>query len=67
MYESGVMTVNNYAAEIWGFKDFHCCKKVQNRAMRYYLGVHKFAPIVGMQGDMGWLAVRLRRYKCMVN
>jgi hypothetical protein len=67
MYESGVMTVNNYAAEIWGFKDFQCCKKVQNRAMRYYLGVHKFAPIVGMQGDMGWLAVRRRRYKCMVN
>ena len=61
------MTVNNYASEIWGFKDFQCCKKVQNRAMRYYLGVHKFAPISGMQGDLGWLSVRYRWYKCMVN
>ena len=67
MYDAGVMTVNNYASEIWGFKDFQCCKKVQNRAMRYYLGVHKFAPISGMQGDLGWLSVRYRRYKCMVN
>ena len=46
---------------------FRTVKMVQNRVMRYYLGVHKFAPISGMQGDLGWLSVRYRRYKCMVN
>ena len=67
MYETGVMSVCNYSAEIWGFKDFQCCKNIQNRAMRYYLGVHKYAPIAGMQGDLGWLATKFRRYICMVN
>ena len=27
MYETGVMSVCNYAAEIWGYKDFKFCKK----------------------------------------
>ena len=53
MYESGV--VNDYAAEIWGFTIF-----VQNRAMCYYLGVHKFTPIVGMQGDFDGCRVNIR-------
>ena len=62
MFDSGVMSINNYAAEIWGFKDFQACKKIQNRAMRYYLGIHKFAPIAGMQGDLGWMSVRFKRF-----
>ena len=61
MYETGVMSVCNYSAEIWGFKDFQCSKNIQNRAIRYYLGVHKYAPIAGLQGDLGWLATKLRR------
>ena len=61
------MPVANYASEIWGYKDFQCCRNIQNRAMRYYLGVHKFAPIAGMQGDLGWLSVKYVRYKYMVN
>ena len=26
-----------------------------------------FAPIVGMQGDFGWLSPRYRRFKCILN
>ena len=66
MYETGVMSVCNYSAEIWGFKDFQCCKHIQNRAMRYYLRGHKYAPIAGMQGDLGWLATKFSRYICRV-
>ncbi len=67
MYETGVMSVSNYAAEIWGYKDFQCCKNIQNRAMRYYLRAHKFAPIAGVQGDLGWFSVKFRIYKCMIS
>ena len=67
MYNTGVITVNNYAAEIWGYKDFSVSKNSQNRAMRYYLGVHKFAPIAGMVGDFGWMSPRFTRYKCILN
>ena len=35
--------------------------------MRYYLGVHKFAPIAGMVGDFGWMSPRFIRYKCILN
>ena len=29
--------------------------------MRYYLGVHKFVPTLGVQGDMGWYEPEIRR------
>ena len=67
MYNTGVITVNNYAAEIWGYKDFSVSKNSQKRAMRNYLGVHKFAPIAGMVGDFGWMSPRFTRYKCILN
>ena len=37
-------------------------KKIQNRAIRYFLGVHKNAPILGLQSEMGWLNVKFRLY-----
>ena len=39
---------------------------IQSRAMRYYLGVHRFAPIAGMYGDMGWMKPYMGRYICMI-
>ncbi len=34
--------------------------KVQNRASRFFTGVHKYAPILGHVGDMGWTSNRGR-------
>ena len=39
-----------------------CCNKIQNRAMRYYLGLYTKAPITGMQECMGWILSKYRRY-----
>ena len=66
MYNAGVTAISDYGAEIWGFKNFSFNNNVQNRAMRYYLGVHRFAPIAGMLGDFGWLSCKYRRYICML-
>ena len=30
--------------------------------MRYYLGVHRFAPIASLQGDFGWLQIWMLNY-----
>ena len=60
LYYAGVTSVSDYNAEKWAYKKFAFCNNVQNRAMRYYLGVHKFAPISGMQGDFGWLSCKYR-------
>ena len=34
--------------------------------MRYYSGVYKFAPIVGLQVDFGWLSCKYRICLCMM-
>lgn len=48
----------NYAAGIWGFIK---SKTIQNRAIQYVLGVHKFSPSLAIQGDMGWNPVKYDR------
>jgi len=52
----------NYGAEIWGFKDYAVCNNVQVKAMKYFLGVPKGAPNVGVQGEFGWLKPRHERW-----
>ena len=52
-----------YGSSIWG-KEKPChAEIIQNKACRYFLGVHNFTPIPALQGDMGWLPVKHR--KCL--
>ena len=66
LFESGVLPILNYGSEIWGFGNFPKCDSIMNRAMRYFMGVHRFAPTDGVQGDMGWMSLRYRRYIAML-
>ena len=34
--------------------------------MRFFLGVHKFTPTIGLQGDMGWVSLSVDRHVSMV-
>ena len=52
LFETGVLSILNYGAEIWGYGNFPKCDNVMNRAMRLFLGVHRFAPTAALQGDM---------------
>ena len=45
-----------------GFQNFPKSDMVQNRAIRYYLGVHLFTPILALNGDMGWPISLHRRW-----
>ncbi len=60
LYESLVAPVTDYGSAIWGYKGYKDLDKVQNRAARFFTGVHKFAPIAGYVGDMGWVSNRGR-------
>jgi hypothetical protein len=66
LYESCVVPVADYASEIWGFKNFNKANIIQNRAMRIFLGVHRFAPVAGLEGDMAWLSPQYRRWLNML-
>ncbi len=60
LYESLVAPVTDYGSAIWGYKGYKVLDKVQNRASRFFTGVHKFAPIMGHVGDIGWISNRGR-------
>ena len=61
LFVSHIIPILHYSACVWGFKQYGQCDIVQNKAMRIFLGVHKFAPILALQGDMGWHPCTLRR------
>ena len=54
------------SSEIWGYCKADECERIQYRAIRYFLGVHKFCPIPALTGDMGWPSCRERRFKAMI-
>ena len=68
LYDMCVTPIIDYSSEIWGYKNYCKTNVVQNRAMRIFLGVHRFAPVAGLEGDMAWLSpqFRIRRWLKML-
>ena len=64
--ETAVYPVVDYGAEVWGGLKNANTDNVQLKAIRCFLGVHQFAPISGILGDMGWLPSEYRRKICML-
>jgi len=62
LFESCVCPVMDYASGVWGYEEFAKPSSVQHRAARVFLGVHRFVPIPALEGDIGWLAPRYRRW-----
>jgi hypothetical protein len=62
LFDSCVCPVVEYVSGVWGFKKFKNIDMLQNRAARIFLGVHKFTPILVLEGDTGWLSPRYRRW-----
>ncbi len=55
LYHSGIVPVMDYCAGVCGYRKHSSCSNIQNRAQRYFLGVHQKAPILALDGDMGWI------------
>ena len=62
LYESCVCPIMDYSSAVWGFGNFDKIDAVQYKAARSFLGVHKFAPKLAVEGDMGWLAPQYRAW-----
>ena len=65
-YESYVCPVLDYSSEIWGYINAVKIDSVQNKAMRVFLGVHRYAAIQMLEGDMGWFPSKTRRKVSML-
>ena len=67
LYNACVVPVLDYCSSVWVFKSYQNIDNVQNRTMRYFLGVHRFTPILAMVGDTGWLPSVYRRWLAMLH
>ena len=62
LYDTMVQPIISYGAAIWGQKSFGVINAVQQRAMKFFLGVPKRAPNAGVIGDMGWIDPNTRSW-----
>ena len=62
LYDSLVVPVQDYGAEIWSIVKSKTAEKNHERAMRYYLGVHNLTPLPALYVEMGWSAVKYRHH-----
>ena len=62
IYFSTVVPITDYAAGVWGFKAYDEHDKLQNRAIRTFLGLGKSTCLLAMEAETGWLSPRYRRY-----
>ena len=65
LYDSVVYPVISYGAGIWGCKSYLCINAVQNRAMRFFLGVEKYTPVAALEGEMGWEPSFIKQMTCI--
>ncbi len=61
LYDACVTPIMDYGSSVWGYKEYSKCNTVQNRAIRAFLGVHRFAPNIAIHGDTGWATPIIRR------
>ena len=66
LYNSCVVPVMDYCAGVWGYPSFDKPQVVQNRALRSFLGVHRFTSTAAVSGDTGWIPPVVRRHVAMV-
>ena len=62
LYNTGVTPILDYGAGIWGYKSFSNIDAIQNRAIRFFLGTHRFASNIAINGDVDWMECGVRRH-----
>ena len=62
LYESCLVPVMDYCSSIWGYNDNDKLDKIHMKAIRCYLGVNRYAPKAGIEGEIGWTPPKIRRH-----
>ena len=56
----------DYSASVWGFKNYPKIITVNNRILKYYIGVHKCTSTPVIQGDTSLIPPHIRRKLSML-
>ncbi len=66
LFTTGVVPIMHYGSEVWGFKRFHLTESIENRAIHFYFGLHKFTPIAARRSEVGLFSTRCKQWINMV-
>ena len=67
LYNSTIVPIYHYGAEVWGYKEQHRINKIHERAMRMYLGVTNKTPLPSLYCETGWSKTITMRKIQMIN
>ena len=65
MFDCTVVPIIDYFAGVWGHTKHDDCSKLQNRALRYFLGVGPKTPIPALHGEVNWVSPFSRHVACI--
>ena len=60
LYNSCVTSISDYGHEVIGFHQYPAIEKLHSKALRFYLGTGKTAPLCGLRSEMSWPEPRSR-------
>ena len=66
LYNYCFVPIFDYQSSFWYYKEYSNIESVQNRSIRYFPCVHRLAPKLAINGDVGWMTTRERRWYIMV-
>ncbi len=66
LFTTNILPIANYASGIWGFRDYHEARMLQNKCHRFYLGTHTFTPTAAVHMEMDTLDIQSCRWTEMV-
>ncbi|CAG2231612.1 unnamed protein product [Mytilus edulis] len=67
LYDSIVWSTISYGAAVWGDRTFSCINSIQNKAIRFYMGVGRYTPNVAVNGDSAWKPPCVRQWRTVIN
>ncbi len=65
LYNHEACPILDYCSEVWGFKQFKQIETNQHKAIRIFLGVHIYAHLQAIDGDMSLSSCDTRRKVAM--
>ena len=60
-FYTSICPVTDYGSEVWGFIKSSSIDNVAMKAMRVFLGVHKFTTSLFLEGELAWKPAIIRR------
>ena len=65
-YDTSIYPILEYGSEVWGYHKGDSIENVHNKAIKVFLGVHRFAANLTVTGDMGWTPPSVKRKIAMI-